>query len=126
MATNANRDKATNGRAFQRSVADALVGEAEEYFSNRYELTPSDGIRGAAFTNVSEFITIRANEELTLIGHPIDDASAAAFRAAVGTAVMSHPAIRINSVIGRVYHILGAIERDSILSSTIKRHDSIK
>ena len=74
MAPNANRDEATNGRAFERSVADALVGEAEEYFSDRYEPTPSEGIRGVVFTNVSEFITLRANEELILIGHPIDEA----------------------------------------------------
>ena len=32
MAANANRDEATNGRAFERSVADALVGEVEEFF----------------------------------------------------------------------------------------------
>ena len=29
MAANANRDEATNGCAFERSVADALVGEVD-------------------------------------------------------------------------------------------------
>ena len=88
MASNANRQEATTTNAYERSIIDAIVADAEAAYDNNYAVCPSDGIRGALYGGVVGIITTRANEELARVGRPTDGDEAVAFRTWIIAGVM--------------------------------------
>lgn len=82
MSANANRQEANTTSAYERTIIDAVVEDAEAAYAP-FDARPSDGIRGAIYNGVVADITTRANEELAKVGRPTHGPEADAFRAKI-------------------------------------------